>query len=59
MKSDQIKVGVERAPHRSLLKAMGYTDEEIADLFDGFIHINVIKKRRKKLGKGFFVVKKQ
>ena len=35
------------------------TDEEIADLFDGFIHINVIKKRRKKLGKGFFVVKKQ
>lgn len=29
MRSDIIKKGVERAPHRSLLKAMGYTDEEI------------------------------
>lgn len=29
MKSDVIKKGVERAPHRSLFKAMGYTDEEI------------------------------
>jgi len=29
MKSDIIKKGVERAPHRSLFKAMGYTDEEI------------------------------
>ena len=29
MKSDIIKKGVERSPHRSLLKAMGYTDEEI------------------------------
>ena len=34
------------------------TDEAIADLFDGFIHINVITERRKQLGKGFFVVKK-
>jgi dihydroxy-acid dehydratase len=29
MKSDIIKQGVERAPHRALLKAMGYTDAEI------------------------------
>ena len=29
MKSDIAKKGVERAPHRSLFKAMGYTDEEI------------------------------
>lgn len=29
MRSDVIKKGIERAPHRSLFKAMGYTDEEI------------------------------
>jgi len=29
MRSDIIKKGIERAPHRSLFKAMGYTDEEI------------------------------
>ncbi|MDR5659575.1 dihydroxy-acid dehydratase [Serpentinicella sp. ANB-PHB4] len=29
MRSDRVKTGVERAPHRSLFKAMGYTDEEI------------------------------
>ena len=29
MRSDVIKKGLERAPHRSLFKAMGYTDEEI------------------------------
>jgi len=29
MKSDIVKKGVERAPHRALFKAMGYTDEEI------------------------------
>jgi len=29
MKSDSIKKGIERAPHRSLLKAIGYTDGEI------------------------------
>ena len=28
MRSDLMKKGLERAPHRSLLKAMGYTDEE-------------------------------
>lgn len=29
MKSDSTKKGVERAPHRSLFRAMGYTDEEL------------------------------
>ncbi len=29
MRSDVMKKGLERAPHRSLFKAMGYTDEEI------------------------------
>ena len=29
MNSDQVKSGVERAPHRSLLKADGYSDEQI------------------------------
>ncbi|HHW47873.1 MAG TPA: dihydroxy-acid dehydratase, partial [Clostridiaceae bacterium] len=29
MRSDVVKKGIERAPHRSLFKAMGYTDEEI------------------------------
>lgn len=29
MKSDTVKSGMERAPHRSLFKAMGYTDEEL------------------------------
>ncbi|MBQ9494438.1 MAG: dihydroxy-acid dehydratase [Treponema sp.] len=29
-KSDNVKKGVERAPHRSLFYAMGYTDEELS-----------------------------
>ena len=29
MKSDIVKKGIEKAPHRALFKAMGYTDEEI------------------------------
>jgi len=29
MRSDQMKKGIERAPHRSLLKALSYTDEEL------------------------------
>jgi dihydroxy-acid dehydratase len=29
MRSDQVKRGVERAPHRALFKAMGYTAEEL------------------------------
>jgi len=35
MKSDRVKKGIERAPHRSLLKAMGYTDDEIKKPFIG------------------------
>jgi dihydroxy-acid dehydratase len=30
MRSDLMKKGIERAPHRSLLKAIGFTDEEIS-----------------------------
>ncbi|MFQ6079732.1 MAG: dihydroxy-acid dehydratase, partial [Thermodesulfobacteriota bacterium] len=30
MRSDSMKTGVTRAPHRSLLKALGLTDSEIA-----------------------------
>jgi len=30
MRSDQMKKGLERTPHRSLFKAMGYTDEELS-----------------------------
>ncbi len=29
MRSDRIKKGLERAPHRSLLKALGFTEEEL------------------------------
>lgn len=29
MRSDIVKKGIEKAPHRSLFKAMGYTDEEL------------------------------
>ncbi len=38
MRSDAIKKGVERAPHRSLLKAMGYTNEEIQRPLIGIGH---------------------
>lgn len=53
MKSDIVKKGIERAPHRSLLKAMGYTDEEIkrpligianshSEIVPGHIHLDKI-----------------
>lgn len=53
MKSDLIKAGIDRAPHRSLFKSMGYTDEEmkrpligIANAFNtiipGHIHLDKI-----------------
>ena len=29
MRSDMMKSGIKRAPHRSLFKALGLTDEEI------------------------------
>jgi dihydroxy-acid dehydratase len=35
MRSDEIKRGVERAPHRALLKALGLTDTDIAKPFIG------------------------
>ncbi len=53
MKSDAVKKGVLRAPHRSLLKATGLTDEEIKrpligvcnsgnDIVPGHIHLDII-----------------
>jgi len=55
MRSDLMKKGLERAPHRSLFKAMGYTDEEIVqpiigvanpanEIIPGHIHLNEIVK---------------
>jgi dihydroxy-acid dehydratase len=38
MRSDLIKKGIERAPHRSLMKAMGYTNEEISRPLIGIAH---------------------
>ncbi|MEM3356860.1 MAG: dihydroxy-acid dehydratase, partial [Candidatus Bathyarchaeia archaeon] len=35
MRSDEIKKGVEKAPHRALLKALGLTDKEIGKPFIG------------------------
>ena len=38
MISDQIKTGVDRAPHRSLLYALGLTEEEAEDtILKGFL----------------------
>lgn len=55
MKSDQVKTGFAKAPHRSLFKAMGYTDEELArpligvvnsksEVVPGHIHLDTIAK---------------
>ncbi|MBC7251390.1 MAG: dihydroxy-acid dehydratase [Anaerolineae bacterium] len=38
MRSDVVKRGVERAPHRSLLRALGCTDREIGQPFVGVIN---------------------
>jgi len=38
MRSDALRKGLERAPHRSLMKAMGYTDEEIRRPLVGVCH---------------------
>jgi dihydroxy-acid dehydratase len=38
MRSDAVKKGLERAPHRSLLRAMGITDEEIDRPFVGIVN---------------------
>ena len=53
MISDQIKTGVDRAPHRSLLYALGLTEEEVArpliavvsaksDIIPGHMHLDKI-----------------
>ncbi|MCP8311248.1 MAG: dihydroxy-acid dehydratase [Candidatus Methylarchaceae archaeon HK01B] len=53
MRSDAIKLGIERAPHRSLLKALGMTDESLkrpfvaivnsyTSIVPGHIHLNKI-----------------
>jgi dihydroxy-acid dehydratase len=53
MRSDVVKKGVDRAPHRSLFKAMGYTDQEIRrpmvgiassanEIIPGHIHLDKI-----------------
>jgi dihydroxy-acid dehydratase len=53
MRSDAMKKGLERAPHRSLMKAMGYTDEELSrpligighahnEIIPGHIHLDKI-----------------
>ena len=53
MRSDLMKKGLERAPHRSLFKAMGYTDEEISrpmigvvnsanEIIPGHIHLDIL-----------------
>ncbi|MDD5016576.1 MAG: dihydroxy-acid dehydratase [Eubacteriales bacterium] len=38
MISDSVKKGVDRAPHRSLFKAMGYTDSELSRPLVGVVH---------------------
>jgi dihydroxy-acid dehydratase len=38
MRSDTVKIGITRAPHRSLFKAMGYTDEEMARPLVAVVH---------------------
>jgi dihydroxy-acid dehydratase len=53
MRSDAIKYGIERAPHRSLLKALGITDEDLKKPFvavvnsytsivPGHVHLNIL-----------------
>ncbi|OPL16578.1 MAG: dihydroxy-acid dehydratase [delta proteobacterium MLS_D] len=53
MRSDSMKKGLERAPHRSLFKAMGYTDEELSrpligvvnsanEIIPGHVHLSII-----------------
>ena len=55
MRSDRVKKGIERAPHRSLFNAMGYTKEELdrplvgivnsaSEVVPGHIHLHEIAK---------------
>jgi dihydroxy-acid dehydratase len=38
MRSDIVKKGIERAPHRSLFKAMGYTNAELGKPLIGVVN---------------------
>ncbi len=38
VKSDQVKIGLEKAPHRALFKALGLTDEEMARPLIGIVN---------------------
>ncbi|MEM2458656.1 MAG: dihydroxy-acid dehydratase, partial [Candidatus Bathyarchaeia archaeon] len=38
MRSSEVKSGIERAPHRALLKALGLTDAEIERPFIGIVN---------------------
>ncbi len=53
MRSDRVKTGPDKAPHRSLFKAMGWTDEELkrpivgiisaqSEIVPGHIHLNTL-----------------
>ena len=55
MRSDRVKKGPDKTPHRSLFKAMGYTDEELSrpligvvnaqnEIIPGHIHLDNIAK---------------
>ena len=55
MISDRVKLGADKTPHRSLFKAMGYTDEDLAkpligvvnaqnEIIPGHIHLDNIAK---------------
>jgi dihydroxy-acid dehydratase len=55
MRSDAMKSGIERTPHRALFKAMGYTAEELArpiigvvnsfnEVIPGHIHLHIISQ---------------
>ena len=57
MRSDKMKKGIEKAPHRSLFKAMGYIDREIEqplvgivnsanEIIPGHIHLDIIADRQ-------------
>ncbi|WP_129600689.1 dihydroxy-acid dehydratase [Anaerophilus nitritogenes] len=59
MISDRVKKGIERTPHRSLFKAMGYTDEELSrpligvanafnEIIPGHIHLDKITEAVKR-----------
>lgn len=65
MRSDRVKAGFERAPHRSLMRATGMTDEDLGrpfiaicnsfnEVIPGHVHLNrvaaLIKEEVRKAG---------